>query len=177
MKKLKERLQSHNLSQYMAVTSKEMSGLAGNHQDSNNSILSEEEEKPPQKIMTSKNKKGGKKQDKVEMEQPDNHFEDNYAFYMYYLNSTGQLVTPLDQMFEGNAAKQEQLRKFKDTQEKHSRVVKPQIQEERSPPKVVKKVLKPVPLKVQGEEQPSKLLGKAGIKPNLNDSRSRLMTN
>jgi hypothetical protein len=34
--------------------------------------------------------------------QEENKFDDNYAFYMYYLNSTGQLVTPLDQMFEGN---------------------------------------------------------------------------
>ena len=27
---------------------------------------------------------------------PDVAFEDNYAFYMYYLNNTGQLVTPVE---------------------------------------------------------------------------------
>ncbi len=29
----------------------------------------------------------------------ENMFDDNYAFYMYYLNTSGQLVTPVEQMF------------------------------------------------------------------------------
>jgi hypothetical protein len=35
----------------------------------------------------------------------ENMFDDNYAFYMYYLNTSGQLVTPVEQMFQDNAAK------------------------------------------------------------------------
>lgn len=32
------------------------------------------------------------------IDEPVNLFDDNYAFYMYYLNTSGQLVTPVDQM-------------------------------------------------------------------------------
>ena len=33
------------------------------------------------------------------------NFEDNYEFYMYHLNNTGQLITPMDQTINPANAK------------------------------------------------------------------------
>ena len=63
----------------------------------------------------------------------ENMFDDNYAFYMYYLNTSGQLVTPVEQMFQDNAAKQEQIRKLQEELDKKSRVVKPKAGEGTAP--------------------------------------------
>ena len=59
-------------------------------------------------------------------------FDDNYAFYMYYLNTAGELITPVEQLFKESEKKQEQIRKFKEVQDKNSRVVKPKEPEDSS---------------------------------------------
>lgn len=133
MKTLKERLQQVNLSQYVKMTAQEAS-QAGNQQQSDDS---EGSPKPPPPKEEKKKSPPTKKKKAVPEE---NKFDDNYAFYMYYLNSTGQLVTPLEQMFQGNADKEDKLRRFKEKQEKQSRVVKPPPPEP-EPPKKAKRVL------------------------------------
>jgi len=136
MRQLKQRMVDNNLAQYVVITREEgkqwdykrksptkktfkdfhtaeVDGQ-GNHNDDGIPGLI-----PP----IDERKKNGKLEP---YKPPDVVFDDNYAFYMYYLNNTGQLVTPVEQMFQDNVQKQEQVRKLKEEKEKNSRVVRNQ---------------------------------------------------
>jgi hypothetical protein len=136
MRQLKQRMVDNNLAQYVVITREEgkqwdykrksptkksfkdfhtaeVDGQ-GNHNDDGIPGLI-----PP----IDERKKNGKLEP---YKPPDVVFDDNYAFYMYYLNNTGQLVTPVEQMFQDNIQKQEQVRKLKEEKEKNSRVVRNQ---------------------------------------------------
>ena len=138
MRQLKQRMVDNNLAQYVVITreegkqwdykrksptkksfkdfhSAEVDGQ-GNHIDDGIPGLI-----PP----IDERKKNGKLEP---YKPPDVVFDDNYAFYMYYLNNTGQLVTPVEQMFQDNIQKQEQVKKVKEEKERNSRVVRNQQQ-------------------------------------------------
>ncbi|TNV74692.1 hypothetical protein FGO68_gene1628 [Halteria grandinella] len=132
MKNLKQRMQENSLSQYVQLTKLEMKndlkaqktqGGPANDQDEEENSESEGDKSPVPGLIPPRNPKNGKPI-KVQEIEPHNLFDDNYAFYMYYLNTSGQLVTPVDQMVLTNVQQREKLKKFKEQQEKESRVVK-----------------------------------------------------
>jgi hypothetical protein len=94
MKNLKQRMQENSLSQYVQLTKLEMKNQSNlippQDEEEAESDASKEEKKGKSipGLIPPRNPKNGKPM-KTEEPEPPNLFDDNYAFYMYYLNTAG----------------------------------------------------------------------------------------